>query len=228
MRRVLTRILSSLPRPSGQATANSPSVSSKTSYWQDTGQIYYLLNTLKLSYEGEHGQVSFEGLSPQALASLLSDIEADCSVHLRPKVTAQHTASLNISVCAVSWQSREGETRIKAIDSAAVLRSTTPCFSKSQAVFKHAGYVSDNTSAPHTLPNQASLYTYDNVTPTQFLEKLVEVNADIPSQQVNKLPTNPNNFRRVFTPGEEQEMALAIERFSAHAGQPVISEKPST
>ena len=76
-----------------------------TSLWQDTGEVMYLFDTIKLSFESEVGEVTFEKLKPEDVASILADIEQANSPAMRQKITAEQTAEIRISIC------RQGEVR---------------------------------------------------------------------------------------------------------------------
>ena len=118
----------------------APAKQIKTSVWRDTGQVYYMLNTLKLSYESEYGPVTFDNLSITSLRALLSELAHTQQGHLKQKVTAGQAFAYSISVCGVTWEESDDSTRVKAISEAAMLRSTHSNFVRSQAVFKHESF----------------------------------------------------------------------------------------
>ena len=45
------------------------------SIWQDTGEVYYLENTLKLTYTANSGVVTLEKLSPDSLANVVETLD---------------------------------------------------------------------------------------------------------------------------------------------------------
>jgi hypothetical protein len=184
----------------------------ETSLWQDTGQVYYLVNTLKLSYESEYGPVTFENLNLHSLRSLLDELKHTQTPHLKQKVTAGQTYAYNISLCGVTWQQNENSTRIKAITESAVLRSLSSDFKRSQAVFKHEVFLEhhDILNAPST-NNQNGVFTYSNVSIEQFIRHLEQANAEISSDLKRRISVNPENFKALYSNHEQAEIDALLK-----------------
>lgn len=175
-----------------------------TSIWRDTGQVYYFLNTLKLSYESEYGPVSFENLNLDSLTSLLSELHNTQHPHLKQKVTAGQTFAFNISLCGVTWEENADSTRVKAIADAAILRSVNSNFVRSQAVFKHESFLEHNDilNAP-SISNNGGIYTYSNISIEQFVEQLEQANSTISNNLKRRINVQPENFKQLFSDHEK-------------------------
>lgn len=199
--------LISLLKGSRDLNRSLSSDSIQTSLWRDTGQVYYLLNTLKLSYESEYGPVTFENLNLNSLRSLLNELNNAKSPHLKQKVTAGHTCAYNISLCGVTWQQNEDGTRIKAIPESAMLRCVSSDFKRSQAVFKHEVFLEhhDILNAP-SVNHQNGVFTYSNVSVEQFIRQLEQANADISSDLKRRISVNPENFKALYSAHEQAEI----------------------
>lgn len=184
-------------------TQLAPVQKTTTSIWRDTGQVYYFLNTLKLSYQSEYGSVSFENLNLDSLTSLLSELRTTQQHHLKQKVTAGQTFAFNISLCAVTWEESADSTRVKAIAEAAMLRSVNSDFLRSQAVFKHESFLEHNDilNAP-SISNQSGLYTYSNISIEQFVGQLVHANSTISNDLKRRINVQPENFKQLFSEHE--------------------------
>ncbi|GAB54298.1 hypothetical protein GPUN_0144 [Glaciecola punicea ACAM 611] len=184
----------------------------KTSIWRDTGQVYYLLNTLKLSYESEYGPVTFESLNVSSLAALLSELNDTQHPHLKQKVTAGQTFAYSVSLCGVTWEESENSTRVKAISEAAMLRSTQSDFVHSQAVFKHESFLEHNDilNAP-TSAHSGGVFTYPNISIEQFVDQLAHTNASISHKLRRRINVQPENFKRLFTEQEQSEVNALLQ-----------------
>lgn len=184
------------------------------SVWHDTGQVYYLENTLKLTYQSKSGPITIEKLSLHAVADVLAQLQAlDASSPLSRQEVANQTDAFNISVCGVTWQkSSDGtSTRIKALPEAALLRSPTACFSKSQAVFKHAFLLEhDDLLTPTTSSGRAGVYTYNRISIAEFTQQLAAANARLASKDRRKITVGFDNFNTAFTEHEQQAIEAII------------------
>ena len=184
------------------------------SVWHDTGQVYYLENTLKLTYQSKSGPITIEKLSFNAVADVLAQLQAlNASSPLSRQQVANQTDAFNISVCGVTWQkSSDGtSTRIKALPEAALLRSPTACFSKSQAVFKHAFLLEhDDLLSPITSSGRAGVYTYNRISIAEFTQQLVAANARLVSKDRHKITVGFDNFNTAFTEHEQQAIEAII------------------
>ena len=184
------------------------------SVWHDTGQVYYLENTLKLTYQSKSGPITIEKLSFNAVADVLAQLQAlNASSPLSRQQVANQTDAFNISVCGVTWQkSSDGtSTRKKALPEAALLRSPTACFSKSQAVFKHAFLLEhDDLLSPITSSGRAGIYTYNRISIAEFTQQLVAANARLVSKDRHKITVGFDNFNTAFTEHEQQAIEAII------------------
>lgn len=184
------------------------------SVWHDTGQVYYLENTLKLTYQSKSGPITIEKLSFNTVADVLAQLQAlNASSPLSRQQVANQTDAFNISVCGVTWQkSSDGtSTRIKALPEAALLRSPTACFSKSQAVFKHAFLLEhDDLLSPTTSSGRAGVYTYNRISIAEFTQQLVAANARLVSKDRHKITVGFDNFNTAFTEHEQQAIEAII------------------
>ena len=179
----------------------------KQSIWRDTGQVYYMLNTLKLSYETEYGPVTFENLNLETLPKLLSDLEASDSKSLKQKETAEQKDAYVISLCGVTWEENEDSTRVKAITEAAMLRSTQSDFRRSQAVFKHEQFLEHNDilNAP-SLADKKGVFTYSNISIEQFVHQLERANTTISDSLKRRINVQPENFKKLFSDNEAAQI----------------------
>lgn len=176
---------------------------SVTSLWIDTDVIYYLLNTIKLSYESKNGLVTFEKLNTSDLLELLEQIKTTTQSHLSVRKIANSSTIIKISVCGMTWQAKDRKKRVKAINEAAVLRLRGEEFSKSQAIFKHANLQEDgNTDQLLSCMMNPLLFNYENISITQFVEILEEQNARLPSTYTHRNHLNYENFRELFSQHE--------------------------
>jgi hypothetical protein len=188
-------------------TQPAPVQENTTSIWRDTGQVYYFLNTLKLSYESDYGSVTFENLTLDSLTSLLSELHDTQQSHLKQKVTAGQTFAFNISLCGVTWEENADSIRVKAIAEAAMLRAVNSDFARSQAVFKHESFLEHNDilNAP-SISNNGGVYTYSNISIEQFVEQLEHANSTISNNLKRRINVQPENFRQLFS--EHEKMVL--------------------
>lgn len=179
-----------------------------TSLWQDTGEVMYLFDTIKLSFESEVGEVTFEKLKPEDVATILADIENANSPAMRQKITAEQTAEIRISICGISWQTHNGQIRAKAIPEAAVLRSTSADFSHSQAVFKHADLIANLDRELLFLPNQSNVFRYNDVSVEAFIEQLETINARFSQNKDNLICLNKANYDAPFSEHEQDTLKM--------------------
>ena len=77
------------------------------SIWQDTGKVYYLENTLKLSYESDLGKVTIEDLNLDKLRGVLEQISNKDRSLQNQKAVANVQDALTIRICAVTWQKKD-------------------------------------------------------------------------------------------------------------------------
>lgn len=174
-----------------------------TNLWEDTGRLYFLLDTLKLSFESEVGLVTYERLSIDMVKDILQQIKAGKSAAFRQKVVAEQTSEIRISVCGMTWQTLHGQSRTRAITEAAVLRSTEPDFFKSQALFKHADRQADLDPNILSLPNQGNVFTYDRVSVSDFFTQIKTINTRFEPENKASINLNRENYLAPFSDNEQ-------------------------
>ena len=171
--------------------------------WQDTGEVFYIENTLKLSYQSKYGRVTFEDLNFVTLTEVLKDIKKNEEDYLKQASVAGQKIAFDISLCAVTWQQNGDSTRIKAISDAAVLRSTDVDFSHSQAVFKQNFMLEHDDVLSSSSPNRNGTSTHYNVSVQQFLVEIKKANLAIAPENKRRINVKNENFERTFTAREE-------------------------
>ncbi len=171
--------------------------------WEDTGKMFFLEATLKLSFESELGLVCYEKLSIQDALNLLEEIKIGRSPAFRQRRVAGQTTEIRLSICGLSWQSLEGKTRSRAVMDAAILRSTDPNFTKSQAIFKHADRMVELDPSLLTLPNQANVFTYEQITPQQFIDQVKRINERFKPITSASINVNRDNYLSPFSEHEQ-------------------------
>ena len=182
------------------------------SIWEDTGQVYYLENTLKLTYQSNSGLITLEKLSMSELPNVIKDIELlPSSSPLAIANIEQQQSAFNISICGVTWQKNEHTTRIKAISDAALLRSQTACFSKSQAIFRHATLLEHDDFMTSSMAHpKRGMHIYNRVSVEQFIQQIVAANARISSELRKTVLIKSDNFDRPFTEHETAQIEQLI------------------
>jgi hypothetical protein len=203
---VLSKIIKRLangPRHRSSVVKNS---NEAVSLWQDTGQVYYLENTIKLTYTSNSGEITLEKLTVDGLRSAVQAIDAmpDHSPFARANVANQDDAFV-ISICGVTWQKKNDSVRIKAIPEAALLRSKTACFGKSQAVFRHAlALEHDDLLTPAPASGQGGAFTYNRISLAAFTDQIARANARITPKGKHAITVGVDNFSTAFTEHEQR------------------------
>jgi len=175
------------------------------SIWQDTGQVYYLENTLKLTYTSNSGVMTLEKLSLNELPDVIKALDAmPAGSPLARATVAQQDDAYVVSVCGVTWQKSHDSVRIKALPEAAMLRSKTHCFTKSQAVFKHAFLLEhDDLLTPSIGGKKEGVYTYNRISIEDFTQQLARANERIAPPMRKSIPVHSDNFKTAFTEHEQ-------------------------
>lgn len=183
------------------------------SLWKDTGQVYYLENTLKLTYQSNAGAITLEKIALDDLPEILHQLQSvDANSPLARKEVANQTDAFSVSVCGVTWQTSENgdSVRIKALPEAAALRSPTACFAKSQAIFKHAFMLEhDDLLTPISSSNKPGIFIYNRISIGDFTKQIARANARLAPAQKAKVAIGQDNFSSAFTEHEQS----AIEQF---------------
>lgn len=175
-----------------------------TSVWRDTGNIFYLENTLKLTYQGKYGKITVENVHLDNLPVILADIAQQQSQFMQQADVAGQKDALYISVCAVTWQTDGQSTRIKAVPEAAILRSSTPRFERTQAVFKHEFMLEHDDLLSLTSTQKEGVFTYPNISLPQFVRQIELANAAVAPDYRRQLSVKQDNFATAFTEHETQ------------------------
>ncbi len=201
----MLKFLSSIFSHEKRVLQNSTTLQEPVSMWKDTGKVYYLENTLKLSFESDMGKVTFENLNFDKLSKILNKIQQNDDSLFNQKTTANIKDALTVSVCAVTWQQKDNSTRIKAIPQAAILRSKTAGFESSQAVFRHQQLLEhDDVLATTQVNGRDGVFTYSNVSVGQFIKQLEYTNNNLANLYKKQISVNQDNFKQAFTEKEEQ------------------------
>ena len=226
---MLSRIFKNIKKRRDNTTAVQDT-SQQVSIWRDTGQVYYLENTIKLTYQSKAGAVTIEKLSIDRLHEVVKELQAlnENSTLARAEV-ANQTDAFNISVCGVTWQkSEDGKSvRIKALPEAALLRSPTACFTKSQAVFKHAFMLEHDDLLTPSTSGKPGIHTYNRISINQFTQQLANANARLAPTEKKKITVGFDNFSTAFT-AHEQSVIDALIQPEATELKETKSEKPLT
>lgn len=202
---MLSKIIKRLINRPSQRSSIIRSSDEAISLWQDTGQVYYLENTIKLTYTSNSGEITLEKLTIDGLRSAVQAIDAmpDNSPFARANVANQDDAFV-ISICGVTWQKNDNSVRIKAIPEAALLRSKTACFSKSQAVFRHALLLEhDDLLTPVSAGGQGGAFTYNRISLAAFTDQIARSNARIAPKGKYAITVGGDNFSTAFTEHEQ-------------------------
>jgi hypothetical protein len=209
---MLSKITALLTKNRAALSADSKTQEQSVSVWEDTGQVYYLENTLKLTYQAKCGEIVMEKLNIKDLPSILADIERiPENSPLSRAVIAEQRSVFSLSLCAVTWQKKQDSTRIKAIPQAATLRSPTHCFSRSQAVFRHACLLEhDDLLSPSTHAGKEGVFTYNRISVEQFTTQITNANKRLGEQYRKAISVNPENFDTAFTQNEQNELEKLI------------------
>ena len=212
---VLAKMLKRFQAQRDCAVENPSINNTAVSLWKDTGQVYYLENTLKLTYQSNAGKITIEKLSMTSLPQVLAELQAlDTVSTLARKETANQVDAFSVSVCGVTWQTADNgqSVRIKALPEAATLRSPTACFTKSQAIFKHAFMLEhDDLLTPASL-SKPGIFTYNRISLNDFISQLALANEKLANGQKATVSVGHQNFETAFTDHEQS----IIEKFIKH------------
>ncbi|PAJ74769.1 hypothetical protein CJF42_08800 [Pseudoalteromonas sp. NBT06-2] len=184
-------------------------VKKNSEQWQDCGDIFYLLDTLKLTYESTEGLVTIEKLSKESLNDLMGG-----QLPLLEKI--QTSQCITLSVCAVSLQNLANKKRTKAISDAAFLRLFKDRGLQSQAQFHHPELPLDNKADALTRYDfKRGINTVYDLSLSSFITVLTKKNADYISKFGRNSSVKSDNFDRIFTNYELQKVS-AISLFSIY------------
>ncbi|MBQ4812809.1 hypothetical protein A7985_02415 [Pseudoalteromonas luteoviolacea] len=157
--------------------------------WQSTGEVFYLLNTLQLRYKSRYGSVSVDSFDIDAFEK--------GSKNLHKKLVSEFGREFTISVCAVGWEKFGNQTRVKAIDNAAVFRFNQSLATQTQAVFQHQFNTLDEVnSSDVNISHRADVFKYYNIQINDFINQLNEANKRINHNRVKCHGITSENFQK--------------------------------
>ncbi len=163
--------------------------------------------------------ITLEKIVLDDLPEILHQLQSvDAKTPLARKEVANQTDAFSVSVCGVTWQTSDNgdSVRIKALPEAAALRSPSACFTKSQAIFKHAFMLEhDDLLAPISSSNKPGIFIYNRISIEDFTKQIARANARIAPAQKAKVAIGQDNFSSAFT---EHEQAI-IDQF-VQPGEP--------
>ena len=162
--------------------------------WQDCGDIYYLLDTLKLTYESTQGLITIEKLPQESLRNLMKG-----KLPLLDKL--EIAECITLSVCAVSLQNFESKKRTKAIANAAFLQFFKHSGLQSQAQFQHADLPTDNKADALTRYDfKRGIHISYGLSLKKFITVLINKNANyVKKFGKSSSSVKADNFHIVFT-----------------------------
>ena len=213
MKSILKKIfLPQATHDTSKTLAKAYEESTMTSLWEDTGEMYFLIETLKLCFESELGSVCYERIEICDALELLKQLQLGNTPAFRQKIIASQPTEIRLSVSGLSWQTLHGNIRTRAVSDAAILRATDPEFQNSQAVFKHADRIHDLDASILTLPNQLNIFTYEHITPLQFMEQLNRINKRFTPGKGSSVNVNRENYIAPFTEHENNAIHSLSEQ----------------
>ena len=175
--------------------------------WQDCGNLFYLLGTLKLTYPTNLGVITIEDLSQDSLTAL-----SNGKLSLPEISTNLPSQCITLSVCGMGWETNAGQKRCKAVDNAAVFRLLNDKSLDSQSQFKHVVLLLDQKS------DQLSRYEFKGGTNIiydlsikQFLDFLHHENKKFTAKFGKNISIRSANFKHIFSKFEQQILNDSIE-----------------
>lgn len=170
--------------------------------WQETGAVYYLLETLKLEYPSQFGRVCFEAPPLDRLLDLPQWLGRELPPAMAPACYNSNDKIL-ISVCGVSWQRLGKQLRIKAIDRAATLELDALNNGKSRALFQYALTAKHGDSQLYASIFEGK-HCYYNLGAADFVQQLQYANASLPAEFKGAVGITKQHFDKPFTDYESR------------------------
>lgn len=207
MRKILDQLVQRKP-----AQSKAPEKSEPRAHWQRSGHIYYLLDTLKLSYESHCGRVTYEKISVDSLHELCDELVRGRQI--APRETAHVPELFSLSVCGVCWEELGSQIRTKAIPEAACLRFENIEHTASEAKFQMVDRMTDDGVTPlaHQFGFDKAIRRVNNISVDEFIQFLKKCNTHIPGHLVNKLAIRSENFDSVFTLTESHLLEQVLDQ----------------
>ncbi|AOT08602.1 hypothetical protein [Pseudoalteromonas luteoviolacea] len=157
--------------------------------WQNTGEVFYLLNTLQLRYKSRYGVVSIDAFD---INSFFKNVDEPLD-----ELVSEFGEEFTFSVCAVAWERLGNQTRVKAIDNAAVFRFNKSLDISTQALFQHQFCSSDESRKSEVnLALSRGVFKYYNVQIGEFINQLKEANKKINHERVKRHGITGENFHK--------------------------------
>ncbi len=194
--------------PSGKLTQPRPSPSTSVqSSWLPCSDIFYLLNTIRLTCDLPLGKLTLEDISPASLSKTLLDVRA-------LNGTTLGDSPWVITVCGVTWDilqsnERDSQKRIRAIPKAAGLRFFDDQRAVSDAYFYQAKHLAiDSVPSDYfteRLVGEAK--TLAQLTPEQFVSCLKNNNEQFIQKHGRSLHLQKSHFEETISTHEQAAIA---------------------
>ncbi|KZN45334.1 hypothetical protein [Pseudoalteromonas luteoviolacea] len=157
--------------------------------WQSTGEVFYLLNTLQLRYKSRYGMVSVDAFDINSFINNAHDP--------LDELVNEFGEEFSFSVCAVGWERLGNQTRVKAIDNAAMFRFNKSLDSPTQVLFQHQFCASDEVNKNEVnLALTRGVFKYYNVQIDEFINQLKEANKRINHDRAKCHGITGENFNK--------------------------------
>ncbi|MCG7549961.1 hypothetical protein [Pseudoalteromonas sp. Of7M-16] len=157
--------------------------------WQSTGEVFYLLNTLQLKYESRYGTVFVESFNINAFIHGGTDP--------LQKLVREFGEEFTVSVCAVAWERCGNQTRVKAIDNAAIFRFNQALDSPTQVLFQHQFCLADEVNRSDVnISRSVGVFKYYNIQINEFINQLKEANKRINHDRIKRHGITGENFNK--------------------------------
>lgn len=177
MRKLLSYALKSSAKMTSQSVlSHSPmQAQSSADQWVLSSDIFYLLNTIKIYTETAMGKLTLEAVDKQNISVCLQQIS-----QLLPDNEQKHTPIM-LSVCGTTLETRNQDTRVRAIPKAAGIRFFLQQEIQSDAYFYKGDQVRFD-EIPSDLFSDRMIkdsHSIGNLCPLAFIRLLEENNARI-------------------------------------------------
>lgn len=182
--------------------------------------VFYLLSTLKLVYQAQHGKVTLEKLSKDSAINAILDAQTDTSNAYTRAVDPHGLKHLfYLKVCAVCWERHGDGIRIKALPDAASVRFIDVKGSRFEAQFyhHHPDQKRDDGITPVLDPVKVGLNAPKSIMGSleNFFTELGINNKHCLQHFGRQRLLAPDNFSEIFTQHEHQQLNPLLQ--SLHA-----------
>lgn len=169
--------------------------------WQGTGDVFYLLDTLKVECRTEYGVLTLERLPDEQL----EELKAGCT-DMFSNMNVHQNSCITLSLCGVGVDQLADKTRSKGMSNAATLRIFMDNSVSSECSFTHVLDLSDEKNNELSKYSRSSVNRLQGISLTQFLSLAEEQNKRFLEKFNSKLGMNADNFQSVFTQLEQQSL----------------------